>query len=89
MPWSLVIGTTACGNVVVVRPILLAATWDKMSVGAGELDVVWPPQEPAPGAVALPGPELSSMAGVRCTGIGAGAVGMGPWAPGVAVGEGT
>ena len=60
-----------------------------MSTGAGEPDVVWAPEEPAPSAVAVPGLELSSMAGVRCTGVGAGEVGVGPCALGVGIGEGT
>ena len=60
-----------------------------MFVGAGELDAVWAPKEPALGAVAVLGPELSSMAGVRCTGAGAGEVGMGPWVLGAGTGEGS
>ena len=65
--------TMAGSRVVVVRPMLLPATRDKVSTGAAEPGVVGAPKEPAPGAVALPGPELSSMAGVRCVGIEAAA----------------
>jgi hypothetical protein len=62
--------------------VLLAATRDKVSVGAIEPDVVGAPEEPAPSAVALPGLEWGSMAGVCC-------VGAGPWAPSAGAGEGT
>jgi hypothetical protein len=77
------------GRVETVRPILLAATRGKTSVGAAEPDTVGVPEELASGAMALPGPELSSMAGMRCVGTEAGEVGVGPWAVGAGGCEGT
>jgi hypothetical protein len=62
---------------------------DKVSVGAAEPDVVGAPEEPAPSAMALPGPELSSMAGMRCAGAEAGEVGAGLWVSCAGTGEGT
>jgi hypothetical protein len=60
-----------------------------VSAAAAELDTVGAPEEPAPGVMALPGPELSSMAGACCAGAKAGEVGACPWASGAGAGEGT
>jgi hypothetical protein len=58
--------------------VLLAATRDKVSTGAAELDAVGAPEEPAPSAEALPGPELSSMVGRGYADAEAREVGAGP-----------